>query len=81
MRTVRARRLVERGLRITINLEGADEGEIIAYRAKEYAPAIELDKIDFYSTEEFWESMHQNASKNLILEPGDFYILASTRKS
>jgi dCTP deaminase len=70
---------VERGLRITINLEGA-EGEIIAYKAKRYAPAIELDKINFYSTEEFWEVRHQNTSKSLILEPGDFYILASKER-
>jgi dCTP deaminase len=70
---------VERGLRITINLEGAD-GEIIAYKAKRYAPAIELDKINFYATEEFWEVRHQNANKSLILEPGDFYILASKER-
>jgi dCTP deaminase len=70
---------VERGLRITVNLEGA-AGEIIAYKAKRYAPAIELDKINFYATEEFWEVRHQNTSKNLILEPGDFYILASKER-
>jgi len=69
-----------RGLRITINLEAAEAGEIIAYKAKRYAPAIELDKINFYPTEEFWEVRHQNASKNLILEPGDFYILASRER-
>jgi dCTP deaminase len=72
--------LIERGLRITINLEGADADEIIAYKAKRYAPAIELDKINFYSTEEFWEVRHQNASRSLILEPSDFYILASREK-
>ena len=71
---------LQRGLRITVNLEGADAGEIIAYRAKRFAPAIELDKINFYSSEEFWEVRHQNASKNLILEPGDFYILASRER-
>ncbi len=71
---------LQRGLRITVNLEGADAGEIIAYRAKRFAPAIELDKINFYSPEEFWEVRHQNASKNLILEPGDFYILASRER-
>jgi dCTP deaminase len=70
---------VERGLRITVNLEGAEQ-EIIAYKAKRFAPAIELDKINFYPTEEFWEVRHQNASRNLILEPGDFYILASKEK-
>ena len=71
---------IERGLRVTVNLEGADPGEIIAYKAKRYAPAIELDKINFYSTEEFWEVRHQNAARNLILEPGDFYILASRER-
>jgi dCTP deaminase len=71
---------IERGLRITVNLEGAEAGEIIAYKAKRYAPAIELDKIDFYPTEEFWEVRHQNANRNLILEPGDFYILASRER-
>jgi len=71
---------IERGLRVTVNLEGAEPGEIIAYKAKRYAPAIELDKINFYSTEEFWEVRHQNAAKNLILEPGDFYILASKER-
>jgi len=71
---------LHRGLRITINLEAAEAGEIIAYKARRYAPAIELDRIDYYPTEEFWEVRHQNASKNLILEPGDFYILASRER-
>jgi dCTP deaminase len=69
-----------RGLRITVNLEAAEAGEVIAYKAKRYAPAIELDRINYYSTEEFWEVRHQNTNKNLILEPGDFYILASRER-
>ncbi|MGO8793729.1 MAG: 2'-deoxycytidine 5'-triphosphate deaminase [Candidatus Sulfotelmatobacter sp.] len=71
---------LQRGLRITVNLEGAEAGEVIAYKAKRYAPAIELDKVNHYSTEEFWEVRHQSAKKSLILEPGDFYILASRER-
>jgi len=71
---------IERGLRVTVNLEGAEPEEIIAYKAKRYAPAIELDKINFYATEEFWEIHRQNAKRSLILEPGDFYILASRER-
>jgi dCTP deaminase len=70
----------ERGLRITVNLEGSEPGEIIAYKAKRYAPAIELDRINYYATEEFWEVRHQSANKSLILEPDDFYILASRER-
>ncbi len=71
---------LQRGLRITVNLEAVEADEIIAYKAKRYAPAIELDRIDYYATEEFWEVRHQNSNKSLILEPGDFYILASRER-
>jgi len=71
---------LQRGLRVTVNLEASEPGEIIAYKAKRYAPVVELDRINHYSTEEFWEVHHQNANKNLILEPGDFYILASRER-
>jgi dCTP deaminase len=75
-----AKARIERGLRITVNLEGTEPGEIIAYKAKRYAPAIELDRINYYATEEFWEVRHQSANRSLILEPGDFYILASRER-
>ncbi len=75
-----AKARTHRGLRITVNLEAAEAGEVIAYKAKRYAPAIELDRIDYYPTEEFWEVRHQSANRNLILEPDDFYILASRER-
>jgi dCTP deaminase len=53
---------------------------VIAYKAKRNAPVIELDKINHYSPEEFWELHYQSASKGLILQPGDFYILASRER-
>jgi dCTP deaminase len=71
---------LDRGLRITINLEGAEEDEVIAYRAKRNAPVIELDKINYYSPQEFWELHRQGAERSLILDPGDFYILASRER-
>ncbi len=71
---------IDRGLRITINLEAAEKGEVIAYKAKRNAPVIELDKINHYASGDFWEIQHQNAGKSLILDPGDFYILASRER-
>jgi dCTP deaminase len=72
--------LLDRGLRITINLEAIEKGEVIAYKAKRNAPVIELDKISYYSPEEFWELHYQSDGKSLILQPGDFYILASRER-
>jgi dCTP deaminase len=71
---------LDRGLRITINLEASEKGEVIAYKAKRNAPVIELDKINHYSSEDFWELHYQSANKGLILDPGDFYILASRER-
>jgi len=71
---------VDRGLRITVNLEGSSPDEVIAYKARKHAPAIELDRINYYTPEEFWEARRQGANQRVILEPGDFYILASKER-
>jgi dCTP deaminase len=70
---------VDRGLRITVNLEGASADEVIAYKARKHAPAIELDRINYYAPDEFWET-RRHGNNRLILEPGDFYILASKER-
>jgi len=75
-----AKAVLDRGLRITVNLEAGEKGEVIAYRARPNAPVIELDRINHYAPDEFWESRYQSASKGLILNEGDFYILASRER-
>jgi dCTP deaminase len=71
---------LDRGLRVTVNLEASEKGEVIAYKARRNAPVIELNRINYYSPEEFWEVRHESANKSLILDPGDFYILASRER-
>src|SRR5216683_5454525 len=71
---------LDRGLRITVNLEATEKGEVIAYKARRNAPIIELDRINYYSPEEFWEARQQGTGKGLILDAGDFYILASRER-
>jgi dCTP deaminase len=71
---------IDRGLRITLNLEGAEPDEVVAYRARHNAPVIELDKINHYSPAEFWESHRQSTNRSLILHRDDFYILASRER-
>jgi dCTP deaminase len=75
-----AKARLDRGLRITVNLEASEKGEVIAYKARRNAPMIELDRIDHYPPDEFWEPLYQSASKGLILHAGDLYILASREK-
>jgi dCTP deaminase len=68
---------VDRGLRISVNLHSVGPSEIIAYKAKKNAPVIDLSKVNHYSPEEFWDPKYHVGDKGLILDPGDFYILAS----
>jgi dCTP deaminase len=73
-------RLEKGSLRITVNLEASQPNEIIAYKARSNAPLVELDRINYYPPDEFWEPIHENTRKSLILEPGAFYILASRER-
>jgi dCTP deaminase len=50
---------VDRGLMISVNLEAGEPSEVIAYRAKRNSPAIELDKVNHYSPEDFWDIKYQ----------------------
>jgi dCTP deaminase len=67
-------------LNLTINLRGRDPAEIIGYKAKRNAPVIDLANINHYAPEQFWEPITDTGKPGLILEQGDFYILASKER-
>ena len=70
---------IDGGLRFTLNLpRGA--GEVVAYRAKKTTPVVDLECINHYDPEEFWDVKYQNSRGRIILDPGDFYILASKER-
>jgi dCTP deaminase len=70
---------IDRGLSFSVDLEG-DDSNIVAYKAKRNTPPIDLDKINFYQAEEYWDVVRAPRSKQLILHPQDFYILASSER-
>src|SRR3984957_14720027 len=69
---------IQNGLRLSVDLEG--DSEIIGYRAKKHAPLIDLARLQYYDPEDFWDPIRRNASRSLILDPEDFYILASRER-
>ena len=71
---------IDNGLRLSVDLEGIDGSEIIGFRAKRHAPLVDLSKIRHYQTEDFWDPIRRNQSRTLILDPEDFYILASRER-
>jgi deoxycytidine triphosphate deaminase len=60
---------------LTDYLTGADG--IVGYRAKRHSGVIDVDRRGAYPVEEFWERMPARQDATLILDPNEFYILAS----
>ena len=70
---------IDRGLRITVDLEG-NGSDIVAYEANKYAPPVDLSKIAYYDTAEFWTPIERKSKRQHVLKPGGFYILASKQR-
>jgi dCTP deaminase len=62
---------------VTIDLEGSADSTLIGYRAKKHTDRIDVDKIGIYDTADFWEPIHRYGAPRLILDPDEFYILAT----
>jgi dCTP deaminase len=71
---------IDKGLQISVNLQGNTVSDIIGYRAKRDTPIIDLERIDYYEAQDFWDIVHTPRNKGIILNPGDFYILGSKEK-
>ena len=50
---------------------------IVGYRAKRHTAVIEVERRGAYEVADFWEPIAARADKSLILDPDEFYILAS----
>ncbi len=91
LRALHAReRLVDRaeavmgdGIAVSIDRAGigggdaANSGGIVGYRAKRHTAVIEVERRAAYEVADFWEPIPARADKSLILDPDEFYILAS----
>jgi dCTP deaminase len=66
---------IANGLALSVDLEGGAEGEPVGYRAKRHAGLIDIDRKGALEVLDYWEPLYERGS--LILDPGQFYILAS----
>jgi dCTP deaminase len=55
----------------------AGAGGIVGYRAKRHTGLIDVERRGGYEVAEFWEPIHARKDRTLILDPDEFYILAS----
>jgi dCTP deaminase len=63
------------GISVGVDLAGING--LVGYRAKRHTGLIDVDRRDGYLVADFWEPIAARADKTLILDPDEFYILAS----
>jgi dCTP deaminase len=68
------------GLILSVDLTGNSESDFVGYRAQKFTGVIDIDNISAYEARDFWEQVHVRNHKKLILDPNQFYILASRER-
>jgi len=66
-----------RGVPLSVDLAGVRGSDLVGYRAKLHAPLIDLDRVAYYDPTDYWDPIRRTADRSIILNPEDFYILAS----
>jgi dCTP deaminase len=62
---------------VTIDLEGNRDTKIIGFRAKKHTDRIDLEHLAYYDPHDYWEPIYRSKDSTLMLDPGEFYILAT----
>jgi dCTP deaminase len=71
---------IQGGVAVSVDLAGfagGNAGGLIGYRAKRHTGLVDVDRVSSYRIADFWEELPAESSRQLILDPGQFYILAS----
>ncbi len=64
-------------LRVALGAEAF--GGVVGYRAQKHTDVIDVDRIGAYAIDDYWDRLPARDGR-LILDPGDFYILASRER-
>jgi dCTP deaminase len=67
------------GVVLRVDLGGLGE-PVVGYRAIKNSDVIDVNRVRGYTMEDFWEPIHAREDGRLILDPDQFYILASRER-
>jgi dCTP deaminase len=65
------------GIAVSIDLSGAAMDGLIGYRAKRHTGLVDVDRVSAHRIVDFWEPVYAEQGQAIVLDPGQFYILAS----
>ena len=74
--------VIRNGVAFTVDVSGeAAPNGIVGYKARRHTDVVDVDRIDYYDPREFWDPVYAHRGPNgpdgVVLDPNDFYILAS----
>lgn len=67
------------GLFMSVSLK-PEKDNIVGFKARKHRDVIDLEKLNHYRINDFWEPIYAKGEDFLILEPEAFYIFASREK-
>ena len=67
---------IKGGVALSVDLIG-DKAGLVGYRAKRHTGIVDVDKPGACDVLDYWEPIHARGKSRLILDPDQFYILAS----
>ena len=65
------------GIALSVDLSGERGSGILGYRAKRHTGLVDIDLAGACAVADYWEPIHATGEAGLILDPDQFYILAS----
>ena len=68
---------ISNGLPLTVDLDRAAGTQLIGFKAKAHAGLVDVDAVGYYEPLDYWEPIFAGRDPALILNPDDFYVLAS----
>ena len=67
---------IQDGISLSVDLAG-DKAGLVGYRAKRHTGVVDVDAPGSCAVADYWEPIHVRGARRLILDPDQFYILAS----
>jgi dCTP deaminase len=70
---------IARGIALSVDIGGTGSGTdaLVGYRAKRHAGLIDVDTVGACRIADYWEPLTAGSLRRIILDPDQFYILAS----
>lgn len=69
--------VIQDGIVLSVDLAGFDGSGLIGYRAKRHTGLVDVDRVGVYPASDYWEPIRLAKGDELVLDPNEFYILAS----